>query len=281
MYGDANQSDFCGIEGPDDPQHTVLFALDADGNYIAVLQHNCSHATCLECGDFASADFPGEARRHIRAALGASLPVLYLQGASGDISPWNQLQHPLHYDGELRLREIGMTMAAETLRLLHTAKMHDDPIIRQAVEALPLAVRLPDEATLNRSRQVIAQGEALAGRWDYTLALSGVMRLQEEFGANPTDLVPVHAVRIGDFAIITNSCELFCQFGLDIKRRSPATVTAVTQLANGSTGYCPTIFGLMGGGYSGDAIYWCRLEPYAGYKIVEASTRMLKTLWNA
>ncbi|MCM8757025.1 MAG: hypothetical protein NC823_00910, partial [Candidatus Omnitrophica bacterium] len=77
----------------------------------------------------------------------------------------------------------------------------------------------------------------------------------------------------------TNPCELYCQFGLDIKRRSPAEVTAVVQLANGFSGYCPTIPGIIGGGYSGMPILWTRLEPYAGYHIVETSARILYQLW--
>jgi hypothetical protein len=118
------------------------------------------------------------------------------------------------------------------------------------------------------------------GRWDYILSVDGVIRLYETFKDKPVDILPVHAVRIGDFAIVTNTCELYCQFGFDIKRRSPAAVTAVAQLTDGLSSYCPTIPGLMGGGYSGDAIYWARLEPYAGYKLVEVSTRLLHQLWS-
>jgi hypothetical protein len=106
--------------------------------------------------------------------------------------------------------------------------------------------------------------------------------LYEEFKDHPYDTVPVHAVRIGDYALLTNPCELYCQFGLDMKRRSPAAVTAVAQLADAaplSPGYCPTIYGQMGGGYSGDPIYWSRLEPNAGYKIVDASARLVRGLW--
>ena len=52
---------------------------------------------------------------------------------------------------------------------------------------------------------------------------------------------------------------------------SPAPLTAVVGLADGFCGYCPTIYGLLGGGYSGEPTYWTRLEPYAGYRIVEAA----------
>ena len=57
-------------------------------------------------------------------------------------------------------------------------------------------------------------------------------------------------------------------------------MTMVAQLADGFSGYCPTVYGLRGGGYSGEAIYWCRLEPYAGYKIVDVSAKLLHHIWH-
>jgi hypothetical protein len=107
----------------------------------------------------------------------------------------------------------------------------------------------------------------------------GTVHLQETYGANPVDTMPVHALRIGDVALLTQPCELYCQFGIDIKRRSPTPLTAVVGLADGYCGYCPTIAGILGGGYSGQPISWTRLEPYAGYKLVEAAGPMLNRLW--
>ena len=37
--------------------------------------------------------------------------------------------------------------------------------------------------------------------------------------------------------------------------------------------------GILGGGYSGQPIYWTRLEPNAGYRIVESAGSMLNSLW--
>ncbi|MHB9132604.1 MAG: hypothetical protein ACYDBB_16160 [Armatimonadota bacterium] len=280
MYGDATRPDFTGLEGPDDPSHAALFVLDADGNHLAILHNNCSHSTCMESDNYITADFPGEARAMLRNALDCKLPVLYLQGASGDTSPWDQLQSSSRYSGSQRAREMGALMAGETLRLFYQATFTDEPLLSHTVENIEMDVRLPTPDALAHARHVFAQGEEKVGRWDYILSVDGVLRLHTTFKDNPVDVLPVHAVRIGDFAIVTNTCELYCQFGLDIKRRSPAAVTAVAQLTNGLSGYCPTIPGLMGGGYSGDAIYWARLEPYAGYKLVEVSTRLLNQLWS-
>lgn len=278
MYGDSTRPGFTGLEGPDDPSHTVLFAVDENGKLIALAHSNCCHATCMESATFASADFPGEARALLRTAIGAELPVLYLQGASGDVSPWDMMEVPRHHEGERRAREIGAALAAETFRLLHTAQVAHAPVVRHAFENVELAVRLPAGEALERAKEVVALASDRAGRVECVNSAS-ILRLHDEFGEHPFDTLAVHAVRIGDYAIVTNPCELYCQFGLDIKRRSPAAVTAVAQLADGFSGYCPTIPALMGGGYSAEAIYWCRLEPYAGYKLVEVSARLLHQLW--
>jgi len=279
MYGDTQRPDFTGLEGPDDPSHTILFAVDEEGVPLAVIHANCCHATCIESALQASADFPGEARRLIRDALRPDLPVLYLQGASGDTSPWNELGPVRRWDREARLREVGALLAGETLRLMRLTEPVADPVFRHTCEDLVVDIRLPSAEELAEAEAIAAQGAEGAGRGPWILAEAGVLRLQREFAADPRETLPLHALRVGDLAILTNPCELYCQFGLDIKRRSPAAMTIVAQLADGFSGYCPTIPALMGGGYSGAAIHWARLEPYAGYKIVEASSRLVHSLW--
>jgi hypothetical protein len=204
--------------------------------------------------------------------------VLYLQGASGDLSPWDMLNPERRVDGERRLVEIGAMLSGETLRLMRIAEITDNPVLKHKYEDIKMAVRLPGEKEIAEAKRIVAMGAEKATRWNYVLQAS-VLRLYEEFKDNPFDIVPVHAVRIGDFAIATNPCEFYCQFGIDIKRRSPAKITAVVQLANAGVGYCPTTPGIMGGGYSGSTIHWCRLEPQAGYKIVDAAAKLLFRLW--
>jgi neutral ceramidase len=279
MYGDATRPDFTGLEGPDDPSHTILFAVDEAGEPIAIVHANCGHATCIESSTFASADFPGEVRKLIRATLKPDLPVLYLQGASGDTSPWNEVGPQRRWNGEERAREVGALLAGETLRLMRLTTPVADPVFRHVFEDLTVDVRLPSAEELAAAEAIVAQGQEGAGRAPWILADAGVLRLQREFAADPREILPLHALRLGDLVILTNPCELYCQFGLDIKRRSPAPVTMVAQLTDGFSGYCPTVPALMGGGYSGSAIHWARLEPYAGYKIVEASARLAHELW--
>jgi len=98
---------------------------------------------------------------------------------------------------------------------------------------------------------------------------------------DPQDTLHLRVLRLGDVALVTQPTELYCQFALDIRRRSPARHTVTTAQTNGHGGYCPTVYSLLTGGYSGEAIYWTRLEAGAGYKLVDEAARLLRQLWRA
>ena len=278
MHGDTSRPDFAGLEGPDDPQHLALFVADENDKIISVLYHNTTHPTIFYGAGVYSSDFIDETRNILRGKFG-NIPVLYLNGAQGDIAISNQLK-PLKESREQKLERIGTMAADETLRLYREVKYHEQPVLALTYEDLKVKVRLPKPETLVASRKVLAKidaGEKIRGMG--MIMAFGAVHLQDTFGDNPVDTLPIHVVRIGDVALVTEPCELFCQFGLDIKRRSPAPITAVVGLTDGFGGYCPTIYGVLGGGYSGKPISWTRLEPNAGYMIVESAGRMLNSLW--
>jgi len=278
MYGDASRPDFSGLEGPDDPSHAVLHVTTPEGGTVAVVHNNCCHSTVLEGDTYSSADYPGEARRLVRTGLGDDVPVLYLNGACGDVAPWNMLEGK-RPERATRLEQVGRSLADETLRLVADAKPRRDAELAHISEDVSVGVRLPTDEELRRAEEVKALGEEKAGRWEYVLSAWGVLKLQELFAADPTDVLTLHALRVGDCMIATNPCELFCRYGLDIKRRSPAPVTMVSELTAGAKGYCPTPAAIAGGGYSGYVNAWCRLEPEAGRMVVERTASMLDRLW--
>ncbi len=278
MHGDLNDPHATGLEGPDDPQHVALFARNQDGKMIAVLHQNTSHPTCFYGADFLSADFPGVARAFLRDAMGA-IPILYLNGAFGDISIEHQgFRH--NESKEQKVRRAAHLVAGETLRLWHQAEFRDELVFDHARAGLAVPVRLPDSERLREARALLARvdaGEEI-GAWEIMNA-HGPVLLQERFGDDPVDHLNLHAIRLGDAAFVTQPCELYCSCGLDIKRRSPAGCTSVVGIADGYSGYCPTPGAIRGGGYSADPYYWARLVPEAGDMIVDCAAGLLKQLW--
>ena len=280
MHGDTRRKGFTGLEGPDDPGQVSLFVADENEEMIAVIQHATSHPTCFYGHNIYTADFPGESRAYLREVLG-EVPVLFLNGAFGDQANQNQLtKHYRKETSEQRVKRLAHIVTGETLRLLHENRFHDDVPLAHTFEDMQVDVRLPVAERLDWAEKTIAKVEAgeEVSRWDRTLS-AAVKLLVDQFGENPREHVPVHALRIGDVGLVTVPCELFSQFGLDIKRRSPAPVTGVVGMTDGYVGYVPTTSGLIGGGYSGEPIYWTRCEAQTGYRIVETASRLLRQLW--
>jgi hypothetical protein len=89
----------------------------------------------------------------------------------------------------------------------------------------------------------------------------------------------LHVLRLGDVAIASNEFELFTDYGVQMKARSPAVQTFVIQLA-GSAGYLPTERAVRGGGYSA-VIQSSRIGPNGGQALVEHTVKAIKELWPA
>ncbi len=279
MGGNTKRKDFTGLEGPDDPQLTALFATDMKGDLISILYNNTTHPTVFYGTGVYSSDFPGEVRKSVRNKIGNDIPILFLNGAQGDIAIDDML-NPQSETKEEKLQRISTIVVKETMALYEDITYDDDPVLKHDYHDLKVAVRLPSTEQLIEGRNILERidaGENIRGM-EMIMAF-GAVHLQEKYGNSPFDILPIHAIRIGDLAIVTQPCELFCQFGLDIKRRSPVSNTMVVGLADGFGGYCPTIYGFLGGGYSGAPIEWTRLEPHAGYKIVESASKLLYSLW--
>ncbi|MDP6361315.1 MAG: hypothetical protein QF473_39755 [Planctomycetota bacterium] len=282
MHGNTELREFTGLEGPEDHDHTAVFVRNESGDLAAILHHNTSHPTAFYGSDVYSADFPGAARAWLREALNEDLPVLFLNGAQGDISMEDQMSPSKGNDTrDQKVARSGHLMAAETLRLLHGAEFQDSLKLAHTHGALDLEVSRPEPERLAWARRTLARfdkGEQMSGM-DRIIA-HGVALLDERCPAGSEQAVTMHAFQIGGLAMATQPFELFCQFGLDIKRRSPFPMTAVVGVADGFHGYCPTTYGSIGGGYSGEPIYWTRYLPDAGYRVVDKASELLWKLWH-
>lgn len=278
MGGNKGQEHFCGNEGPEDPEQLALFLENADGQLVAILHQNTSHPCTFYGADFYSADYPGYARQILREALG-DIPVLFFNGAFGDIGQSQMPAANRRETPDAMLRRCGALLAGETLRLLHEARFSDDAKLRHAWSDLEADIRLPAPERLVWAGDILGKvdaGETIAP-FDIVFA-HGATLLQKRFGEHPCDTLPIHVVGIGEVTIVTQPTELFCQFGIDIKRRSPYPLTAVFSICDGYGGYCPTYDAAVSGGYSSTPIYWTRFTPETGYRIVGEACRLLGKL---
>jgi len=276
MRGGADQ--FTGIEGPTDPSHIAMLVESTVGEPLALLHANAAHPTMFYGSDFFSADYPGEARKVIRAALG-EIPVLYINGPFGDIAP-SDPQGPAAPDKNQYVIDMGKRVADATLRVIEQASPVTPTRLDHQSADLTVPRRYPTPELIEAGRETLKRidaGESIA-QWDAMWAFARVLA-EDRFADPPHETLPIQALRLDDFALVTHPCELYCQFGIDLKRRSPAPMTAIADVTNGYTGYCPTLSAIVSGGYSGDPLAWTRLAPEAGHLIVDAAANLLWRIW--
>lgn len=278
----GRDADMTGLEGPDDPACLAMGIFDGKGTPQAVLHHGTGHPASFYGQRVLTSDFPGVARRLLREVYGA-IPVLFFNGAQGDIAMRQQVHPQATADRpEIQIMRYGSTLAGETLRLLHEMQPTSEVCLRHLHRELEFPVRLPDRQTLDHARNVVERmraGEDIAGA--EAIFAWGPVSLAEQFGEHPVDRLPFHALRINDLAIATQPFELFCQYQIDLKRRSPSAHTAWFGLTNGSGGYLPTLYGALGGGYSGTPFAWARFAPEVGCRVVDRVAAMLHELWRS
>jgi hypothetical protein len=85
----------------------------------------------------------------------------------------------------------------------------------------------------------------------------------------------MHVLRLGDVAIATNQFELFTDYGVQIKGRSPALQTFIIQLAGPGT-YLPTERAVRGGGYGAERF---QVGPEGGQMLVDKTVETIEALW--
>ena len=275
MYSDSTMPGFIGLEGPRDPALPVLFARDARGAIKVVVVNFSTHPNCIADESFYSADLPGEVRRHLKAALRPDVVVVYLTGAAGNTAP--NILDPLAPDQpwyrEAGLLRSGLYLAGEAAKVIAQATHPiPAPVLRVRQTELQLPLRpWPAPGASNDPFPWLRQRPH--HRRYYTAA-------QAEWSArlahhNPVP-VRLNVIRIGDTVLCTNAAELFVEYGLAIRRQSPARVTFISELTDGYCGYVPTAKAFLRGGYETWPAPTSQLAPSAGPQIVAATRRLLR-----
>ena len=270
FYGSWNE-DFIGLEGPRDGAVGVVWALGREGDTKVVVVSFSSHPTAMLESCY-SADIVGAVRSFLAAKLGNDVSVVYLTGASGNTA-LKQLDDNAAMDlpwlGPEGIERAGAYMGNEILRLIAET---EDPMVRSdlavahATELIPLR---PWPASFDPA----SLPEAF--RDFYTAARESWPDLLRN--SNPAE-VRLNVIRIGDAVICTNPAELYVEHGMDIKARSEADVTLLSELTDGYVGYVPTKEAFEHGGYSTWPARSSKLAACAGEMIVESTGRLLKEL---
>ena len=275
----AGNPDIVGYAGPTDPQVGVIGAWDLQGKLIGTVVNYSCHATTSPGG--ISANWIHYLEKTIQGALDTKAPVVFLQGACGDVTQVDNLNPYRRPGPEEWAQLVGGRVGAEAVKvLLLMAKGTDAPLdARQKV--LHIKRRPPSAAHLQKSKDLVAAGKPAlpADPTDYIFAKEIVM-LDYMISVAPVVDVEVQAIQIGPAVCVSNPAEYFVQYGLDIKKGSPFPFTFPVELANGFVGYVPTeeAFGPNGGGYETRLTAYSNLEVTGGTQVANAGIELAKQM---
>lgn len=280
--------------GPVDAEVPALVVRDHGGATRAVWTKYAMHPTILHADNtLVSADFPSA----MRAAVAERHPeavFLYSMGTAGDQSPRYYRRGQTFEEADRYGRILGEAVlaAAEAatdlpgrrLRMacvdvdLSTKSYPEPGVIAERIERLKAHERDLEARSAPYPERQTASLSLLGAECDWVNATAQADgRLIDRFDASAPFTVTVLA--LDDLALVFLPGEVFCDFGLEIKGRSPFPTTHVVTMANGDLpGYCVTAQALDEGGYEpGNSI----LAAESGDQFVEAASALLNQTHSA
>jgi len=289
MYGATNRPNFRMIEGYEDHGVDVLFFWDAKDKLLATAVNVACPAQEVEGRSAVNADFWHQVRQSLRAKHGQALHVLCWCGAGGDQSPHLMFRK----QAEERMRKLrGLDRLHEIARRIVNAweeayagarqDMHADVPLAHRIEHIELPRRKVTEREWRVAKAKVEELSKEKGMQTMVFWHGGVVKRYERQQAGTVEpfKAEVHVLRIGDVAIATNQFELFTDFGIQIKARSPALQTFVVQLSSGPASYLPSGRAVQGGGYSAIAES-NEISPEGGQILVDRTLDQINALWPA
>lgn len=254
--------------GPVDPEVGVIGAWDAKDPHrlLGCVVNFACHATTSPGG--ISANYIHYLEKAIRGYYGKHAVVVFLAGASGDITQVDNQSPYVYPDGERWAQIVGGKVGAEAVKTLIAMERGTLAPVAARTKVWEIPRRHPSPDRVKKALELVRSGKPGVDPTTLTFAKETVL-LDALIRKAPKVEVEVQAVQVGPALFVTTPAEYFCRYGLEIKAASRFPFTFPVSLANGCVGYVPTedAFGPNGGGYE------TRLTSYSNL-VITAGTQM-------
>jgi hypothetical protein len=275
--------------GSIDPD-VITLSFEQEGKPAGVLVNFGCHATTLTGNNWLySADYPGYLAEAIKRVRGQDFISLFCNGCCGNVT---QVDYRIGFpDTFQECQRIGYILGVSALEAIRNEEVVSSDKIAVSKEMVPLSrIDITDEQ-LAWAKAIMKKVEKEGmppiqadGIPDAQYAKDWIeMRKNQDV----IDSVEVMVIRIGDVAFVGLPGEIFNEFGIDIKAKSPCKNTIVTGLTNDERAYFPTAVSFTQGpkgftpyitGYEttpGSTLY----EIGAGEKLAESAIAQLKRIF--
>jgi neutral ceramidase len=233
-------------EGVSDKTVSVLSFWTPEGRPIAAYYSYAMHPVNYYRSGYVSADFPGEAARHMEQVLGADFVPIFVQAPSGDQNPLfsrigSRVPAPTRLVPLSRPSRASMPPSTEPDSALRIIAGVDEAVRAAGVILGQEVMRVMFANTSRSSDARIWAGTKTVtcpGRTRLDNAREGV---QGQYSEGPDVNLRVGLMRIGSVALPMVNAEVYTGIGLRLRKESPLANLMTITLTNGSagSGYVP------------------------------------------
>lgn len=269
--------------GPTDPTVSFLAVRDVGGKPISVFTAYSLHYVGDVGPAHISADYFGIYCEHLKRLLGAEeqdppFVGLMANGTSGDINNVNFRDGREAKPTYGQMRYVAQDVAAKVHAALAKLEYRDHVPLAARYREAEIGWRKPTEEQIAWAKAKMPEETSIGGRANLPRIYAERVLKMVDYPA--TAHAPVQVFRIGDVCLGTMPCEVFCEIGLEFRRRCPLKPAFMVSLNHGYLGYLPTPRHHDLGGYE----TWLgtnRLERNASEKLLEHLLEMAEEMKGA
>ena len=282
MNPPAGSADLLEPAGPVDPVVSFMCFRELSGKPIAIYSAYSLHYVGGVGPGHISADYFGmfcEELQSRQQSPAQEIPFVAMlaNGTSGNINNINfQTPRPARPAYE-QMRYVAKDVAAKVDAAVHDLSYTSEVPLNAVWKELEVGWRIPTAEQLDWANQTLSSPASVTETSQLPrIYAERVRSLANQPAVAP---VPLQVLRIGDVCIGTMPCEVFCEIGLDFRRRALLKPAFLVSLAHGYSGYLPTPEQHRFGGYE-TWLGTSRLEVHASDQMLEQLLRMTEEVRN-
>ncbi|MBK9390691.1 MAG: neutral/alkaline non-lysosomal ceramidase N-terminal domain-containing protein [Bacteroidetes bacterium] len=225
-----------------DPE-VITLTFEQEGRETGVLVNFGCHATTLTGNNWLySADYPGYLAESVKRVKGKDFVSMFCNGCCGNVT---QVDYRIGFpDTFQECQRIGYMLGVSAMEAMENSVQLQGDIVTASREMVALdRINISDERIeWAKKLMKIVEKEGMPpiqadGMPDAYYAKSWIeMREKQDI----IDSAEVMVIRIGDLAFVGLPGEIFNEFGIEIKAKSPCRNTIVTGNTNDKRSYFPT-----------------------------------------
>jgi len=243
MNPPVGSADLVKPAGPVDPTISFLAVREPGGRPISVFAAYGLHYVGGVGPGHISADYFGmycDALGRLLKTAEQTPPFVALlaNGTSGDVNNINFRQPRPKKAAYEQMKLVADDVAQKVHAAVGKAAYHSHVTLDARYCEPAIGVRRPSPALVTWAKKILAERPRVAGKADLpAIYAERTLRMAE----HPESLkLPLQTLRVGKVALATMPCEVFCEIGLDYKKRSCLQPAFMVSLNHGYFGYLPT-----------------------------------------